>query len=109
MRVVPANMRGDSMKWTPWLFGSLTAVMMASCGGGPRDDAGTAGDAGTETGTMQGGTATDTSTAPAGAGTTSDTAHGGARMHGDTARATTGDSVGDSARVTSDTGTGTSQ
>jgi hypothetical protein len=51
------------MKWTPWLFGSLTAVLIAGCGGDKRNnETGTAGGAGTESGTMQGaaGTATDT-------------------------------------------------
>jgi hypothetical protein len=52
------------MKWTPWLFGSLTAVLIAGCGGDKRhNDTGTAGGAGTESGTMQGGAGTATDTA----------------------------------------------
>jgi hypothetical protein len=77
------------MKWTPWLFGSLTAVLIAGCGGDKRNnDTGTAGGAGSESGTMQGGpgTATDTAmrssdttgTQPgATGGTSSDTARSG--------------------------------
>jgi hypothetical protein len=97
------------MKWTPWLFGSLAAIMIASCGGDRRDDTGTAGDPGTETGTMQGGAATDTSATPGTGDITSDTAHGGSRMHGDTNQPATGGTEGDTARTTSDTGAGTSQ
>jgi hypothetical protein len=90
------------MKWAPWLFGSLTALILASCGGERRDDTGAAG---TETGTM--GEATDTTTPPATGGTTSDTARGGARIEGDTAQPSSGtsgavDSVGDTARKTAD-------
>ena len=79
------------MKWTPWLFGSLTAVLIAGCGGDRRqNDTGTTGGAGTEsgTGTMQGGTGTATDTAMrssdttgtqpgASGGTSSDTARTG--------------------------------
>lgn len=51
------------MKWTPWLLGSFTVVLMAGCGGERRNnDTGTAGGAETETGTMQGGTGTATDT-----------------------------------------------
>jgi hypothetical protein len=45
------------MKWTPWLFGSLTAALIAGCGGERRnDDTGTTGGAETESGTMPGDT-----------------------------------------------------
>jgi hypothetical protein len=79
------------MKWAPWLFGSLTALMIAGCGGERRDDTGAAGGAGTETGTM--GEATDTTTPPA----TDTTRPGGAA-----------DTAGDTARKTADTAGGTS-
>jgi hypothetical protein len=50
------------MKWTPWLLGSVTAALIAGCGGDRRNnDTGTAG--GAETGTIQGGAATATDTA----------------------------------------------
>jgi hypothetical protein len=90
----PAYQRVNRMKWTPWLFGCLTAMLIAGCGG-ERRDTGTAGDAGTETGTMQdeAGTAADTaipSTDTAATGTTgatpSDTARGGARITEDTTK-----------------------
>ncbi len=43
--------RDIHMKRTSWILGSMTAFMLASCGGGaPSGDAGTAGGAGTETG-----------------------------------------------------------
>jgi hypothetical protein len=45
------------MKWTPWLFGSVAAALIAGCGGERgNDDTGATGGAETETGTMQGGT-----------------------------------------------------
>jgi hypothetical protein len=94
------------MKWTPWLFGSLTAFMIAGCGGGARDDAGTADETGTETGTMQGGTSTDTSTPPPGGGTASDTTHGNSRVHSDTTSPAEAAPESDTARVTPDTATG---
>jgi hypothetical protein len=97
------------MKWTPWLFSSLTAFMIASCGGGAREETGTTGDAGTETGTMQGGTATDTSTTPAGGEMTSDTAHGGARVHGDSTSPAEAAPESDTARVTPDSAAKTTQ
>jgi hypothetical protein len=84
------------MKWTPWLFGSLAAVMIASCGDRRDNDAGTPGGAGAESGTMQGGaTTTDTAVPTTGAtdtagGVSSDTAHGGARMRSDTNKPTPG-------------------
>jgi hypothetical protein len=63
------------MKWTPWILGSLTAVILAACGGGA--DRGTTGGAETETGAGTG-AVTDTATMAPGAATT-DTA-----MSGDT-------------------------
>jgi hypothetical protein len=52
------------MKWTPWLFGSLTAVLIAGCGGERRNsETGTTGGAEAESGTMQGGAGTATDTA----------------------------------------------
>jgi hypothetical protein len=110
-QAVPANTEVKRMKWAPWLFGSLTALMIASCGGERRDDTGAAGDAGTETGTM--GEATDTTTPPATGGMPSDTARGGARIEGDTTQPRPGtsgavDSVGDTARKTADSAAGQS-
>jgi hypothetical protein len=88
------------MKWTPWLFGSLTAVLIAGCGGDRRNnDTGAAAGAGTESGTMQGGaagTATDTGMgAPTDTtGVSSDTARSGPRIHSDTTgKSSGGDSV----------------
>jgi hypothetical protein len=76
------------MKWTPWLFGSLTAALIAGCGGdrGNNDTGATPG-AGAESGTMQGGaaTTTDTSTGAATGGATSDTARTGPRIRSDSA------------------------
>lgn len=80
--------------------------MIAGCGGGTRDEARTTDDAATETGTMQGETATDTSTAP---GMTADTAQAGPRIQGDSASPAEGVPQSDSARVTSDSGTGAPQ
>jgi hypothetical protein len=81
------------MKWTPWLFGSLTAVLIAGCNGDRRDTGAAAG-AGTDTmQTGATGTATDTGmsatdTAAVQPGdTSSDTARSGARMHTDSAHA----------------------
>jgi hypothetical protein len=77
------------MKWTPWLFGSLTAALIAGCGGdrGNNNDTAATPGAETESGTMQGGPATsaDTSTGAATGGTTSDTARTGSRIRSDTA------------------------
>ncbi len=51
------------MKRTSWILGSLTAVVLGACGGGaPGGDAGSAGGAGTETGSP--GMTTDTAPAP---------------------------------------------
>ncbi len=51
------------MKRTSWILGSMTAFVLAACGGGaPGGDAGTAGGAGTETGSP--GMTTDTAPAP---------------------------------------------
>jgi hypothetical protein len=63
------------MKRTPWILGSLAAVMLAACGGGA--DRNTAGGAETETGAGTG-AMTDTTTMAPGAATM-DTA-----MSGDT-------------------------
>jgi hypothetical protein len=82
------------MKWTPWLFGSLTAIWMAGCGGDKRNtDTGAAAGAPTDSSAVQSpaaGTATDTAgmsartdTGMAG-GMKSDTARTGSRMHKDT-------------------------
>lgn len=74
------------MKWTPWLFGSLTAALLTvGCGGDRRNnEEGTAG-TGTETGTMQddAGTTADTAIPQTGDTGATDTA-GGARIHRDT-------------------------
>ena len=51
------------MKRSTWILGSMTAFVLAACGGGaPGGDAGTAGDPGTETGSP--GMTTDTAAAP---------------------------------------------
>jgi hypothetical protein len=50
------------MKRSSWILGSMTAVLLAACGGGTGGDAGTAGGAGTETGSP--GMTTDTAPAP---------------------------------------------
>jgi hypothetical protein len=78
------------MKWTPWLFGSLTAVWIAGCGGDKRNtDTGAAGGAATDSSAMQSG-ATDTTGMSAQTDTgmagsmNSDTASAGSRMHNDT-------------------------
>ena len=55
--------RDSYMKRTTWILGSMTAFVLAACGGGaPGGDAGTAGDAGTETGSP--GMTTDTAPMP---------------------------------------------
>jgi hypothetical protein len=55
--------RDIHMKRTSWILGSITAFVVAACGGGaPGGDAGTAGGAGTETGSP--GMTTDTAPAP---------------------------------------------
>jgi hypothetical protein len=74
------------MRWTPWLFGSLTAALIAGCGG-DRGNNDTGATPGAESGTMQGGATTtaDTSTGAATGGVTSDTARTGSRIRGDTA------------------------
>jgi hypothetical protein len=51
------------MKRTSWILGSVTAVVLAACGGGaPGGDSGTPGGAGTETGSP--GMMSDTAPAP---------------------------------------------
>jgi hypothetical protein len=51
------------MKRSTWILGSMTAFVLAACGGGaPGGDAGTAGDPGTETGSP--GMTADTAMAP---------------------------------------------
>jgi hypothetical protein len=51
------------MKRTSWILGSIAALVLAACGGGaPGGDAGTAGGAGTETGSP--GMTSDTAPAP---------------------------------------------
>jgi hypothetical protein len=82
------------MKWTPWLFGSLTAMWIAGCGGSKQNnDTGAAAGAATDSGAMQSGaagTATDTTGMSARTDTgmtgsmNSDTARTGSRMHNDT-------------------------
>ncbi len=92
------------MKWTPWLFGSLTAALIAGCGGNKgNNDTGATPGAETESGTMQGGaaTTTDTSTGAATGGATSDTARTGPRIHSDSAAG-----AGDSMSTHSDSGAG---
>jgi hypothetical protein len=73
------------MKWTPWLFGSLTVVLIAGCGGERRNtDTGAAAGAASDSSTMQGGapgTAMDT----AGMRARTDTGMAG-RMNSDSAR-----------------------
>ena len=55
--------RDIDMKRTSWILGSMTALVLAACGGGaPGGDAGTAGGAGTETGSP--GMTSDTAPAP---------------------------------------------
>jgi len=49
------------MKRTSWILGSMTAFVVAACGGGTGDRPGTAGEAGTETGSP--GMAADTAPA----------------------------------------------
>lgn len=82
------------MKWTPWLFGSLTAVAVVACDGGSRRNTDTGSDvgAGVDTAAVQSGatgTATDTSmnsgtdTTGMNGGMSSDTARTGGRMHPD--------------------------
>jgi hypothetical protein len=81
------------MKWTPWLFGSLTAVLIAGCGGNKRNtDTGAAAGAASDSSTMQGGapgTAMDTAGMSARTDTgmtgsmNSDSARTGSRMHND--------------------------
>lgn len=86
------------MNWTPWLFGSLTAVCIAGCDGGKRNnDTGSTSGAGADSAAWEGGagsTATDTGMRD-GAGRTgmsggmsSDTARTGPRMHSDTSGTT---------------------
>ena len=80
------------MKLTPWLFGSLTTVALAACGGNKGNN-GTAG-SGTESGTMQGGATTTSDTGMAAADTTSGGMSGtssdsSSRMRMDTSRAET--------------------
>jgi hypothetical protein len=79
------------MKWTPLLLGSLTAIWLAGCGGGKRNnDTGAAVGAAGDTSAMQSG-ATDTAGMSARTDTgmtgsmNSDTARTGSRMHNDTA------------------------
>jgi hypothetical protein len=83
------------MKWTPWLFGSLAAALIAGCEGGRRNnDTGAAGGAETETGTVPGGAGTTTDTMrtdttgaqPGATGGTGDTARTGPRIQSDTMR-----------------------
>jgi hypothetical protein len=73
------------MKWTPWLFGSLTVVLIAGCGGERRNtDTGAAAGAASDSSTMQGGapgTAMDT----AGMRARTDTGMAGS-MNSDSAR-----------------------
>jgi hypothetical protein len=81
------------MKWTPWLFGSLTAMWVAGCGGSKQNnDTGAAASTVTDSGAIQSGaagTATDTTgmtrtdTGMTGS-MNSDTARTGSRMHNDT-------------------------
>ena len=55
--------RDIDMKRTSWILGSMTAFVLAACGGGaPGGEAGTAGGAGTETGSP--GMTSDTAPAP---------------------------------------------
>lgn len=74
------------MKRTTWILGSMTAFVLAACGGGaPGGDAGTAGGAGTETGSP--GMTSDTAAAPGAVdtGMAADTASAGMDTATDTA------------------------
>jgi hypothetical protein len=92
------------MKWTPWLFGSLTAVLVAGCGGDRRNtDTGTTSGAASDSSTMQGGApgaAMDTSGMSARTDTgmagnmNSDSARTGSRMHSDSGAAGNSSSAG---------------
>lgn len=91
------------MKWTPWLFGSLTAMWIAGCGGAKRNN--DTGAAATDTSAMQSGaaaTATDTSRMSATTDTgmtgrmNSDTVRTGSRMHNDTSATGASKSTGKS-------------
>jgi len=75
-------------KWTPLVIGSLCFALTTACSG----NRGNNNNAGSETGSMQGGTAGDTAMG----GTTSDTAMvgGGAGAAGDTAAGTTSGATG---------------
>jgi hypothetical protein len=82
------------VKWTPWLFGSLTACLIAGCGGAKRNtDTGATSGTMSDTSTMQGGasgaardsggTGVRTDTGVTGS-MNSDSARTGSRMHKDT-------------------------
>jgi hypothetical protein len=82
------------MKWTPWLFGSLTACLIAGCGGERRNtDTGATSGTMSDTSTMRGGApsaARDTTGMGARTDTgmtgpmNADSARTGSRMHKDT-------------------------
>ena len=80
------------MQWTPLLFGSLTAVWMAGCGGDKRNnDTGAAAGAATDSGAVQSGAA----------GTATDTARTGSRMHHDTSATGKSNSAGAKSKIRS--------
>jgi hypothetical protein len=99
------------MKLTPWLFGSLTTVALAACGGNKSNN-GTAG-SGTETGTMQGGAATTSDTGMARTDTTAGGTSGmssdsSSRMRMDTSRTETNGGAAASGKPNRSTGEGVS-
>ena len=75
MQAFSAHTEVKHMKWTPWLFGSLTVALIVGCGGDRRNtDTGTV----TDTAAMP----TDTTGTQPGTsgGTSSDTARTGSRI-----------------------------
>ena len=110
------------MKWTPWLFGSLTAIWLAGCGGDKRSNhTGAAAGTVTDSSAMQSGAnpAADTTAmeVPTDTGMTgsmtSDTARTGSRIHKDTSAgqpSPTGvKSKSDTVRSSGDTATGSNR
>jgi hypothetical protein len=75
------------MKWTTWIFGSLTAVCIAGCNGSGRqnNDTGAAAGTGTDSAAIQSGATGTGADTGMGASMSADTAMGGS-MGSDTAR-----------------------
>jgi hypothetical protein len=107
---VPDQGRGEKMKWTPLLFGSLAAALIAGCGGDRRNnETGAAGTAGSDSATMQGGTATPSDTAMSmgdSAGMSSDSLRSGTRMRMDTSRTEAGSRAAPTGKPTRNSGEG---